>query len=397
MDNTVRKIKQQDCTGCKACGMICPVGAIIFERNREGFEYPSINMDKCIQCGKCLTVCSVIKDLDEEKTRIQPRIYAARNRNKSILKSSSSGGIFTAFADDVLVEGGIVYGVCFDEKFSVVYKRGTCSEDIRAMRGSKYVDAYIDMNVLRSFVEDIKSDKRVLFTGTPCQIQGMKKMCKQMGLPTENVIWIDFFVCSGKVSSYLWDKEKQEYMNQGKLEEISFRNKKGGWKNFKMHRTIDGISYDDDFLLHRWSKFLNNFAARRPPCGMCKYGGSSDISLGDMWYSITIPKSWKDNQGISIVRINTPVGAKRLSRIMEQLEMVEIIEPIIKNVKYEIYGTDEENKRRKNFWDVYYNEGWKKLCDMYAKITWKEKLLFGIVRPLLIKTGLLDVIKRKDT
>lgn len=394
MDNTIMKVQNQECVGCKACEMVCPVSAVIFKRDREGFEYPAIDTDRCIRCGKCLAACPS----DKELTKIQNKIYVARNKNKDVLKSSSSGGIFTALANDVIANGGSVYGVCFDKAFNVVYVRGTNMDDVCRMRGSKYVDAYIGTDTLKNFIEDVKSKKEVLFSGTPCQIHGIKEMCAQMGLSTENVILVDFYICSGKVSSYLWNKEKQVYSAQGRLEDVSFRSKHNGWKNFGMHRKIDGVMFYDDFLVHRWSKFLDHSVSRRKTCKTCKYGGGvakSDISLGDMWYSIPVPEKWKDNKGISIVSANTAVGLECLNHIINQLEIQEVTEPFTINNRTTAYDAEEENRNRTAFWDVYYNQGWDALCDTYAKIKLKEKLLYGVIRPLLIKTGLLDLIRNR--
>lgn len=397
MDKTVMAVKDRDCVGCKACGMLCPVGAITYERNREGFEYPIIDANKCIQCGKCLAGCMADKKPDKGNSGRGRKLYAARNKDKVILKSSSSGGIFSALANDIIFEGGCVYGVCFDKEFRVVYKRGTSIEDIESMRGSKYVEAYVSMDILEGFVEDVKGKRNILFSGTPCQILGMKKMCRQMGLSTENVTWVDFFVCSGKVSSYLWEEEKQGYLKKGQLEQVSFRSKRKGWKNYEMHWKAGGKSYDYDSLTYRWNKFFGNSVARRKTCKACEYQGrgGADISLGDFWYSAPLPKEWRDNQEISVVGVNTDSGRKYFERIQGQLEVREVTDLIKEHYKYSDYDEEEEDTKRKTFWDIYEKRGYDALCEQYAKITWKERILYGMIRPVLIKIGLLDVMRKK--
>lgn len=378
---------QKNCIGCKACKVICPVGAIIIKRDQEGFEYPHVLMDKCIKCGKCIQFCPVKEKADESV--VTGKVFAARCKNFDILMKSSSGGIFSVLANDIINQNGVVYGVAFDEAFQVVYIRGEKDADIDRMRGSKYVDSFISEEIVGKFEKDVKDKRKVLFSGTSCQIAGMRAICKAKNLNDENVIFVDFYQCAGVVSSLLWKEECKGYAQKGVIEEISFRSKKNGWQTYQVHQRISGKSYDTDFLVHRWSKLLGNAACRRKTCIDCKYScgrSGSDISIGDFWERDKAPKKYKDNKGLSAVKINTDKGNILFMSIQKGIDC-ERVELSNHFTQREMSAEDE--MARNEFWKTYYEQGYEVICNKYARITWKEKILFGVIRQALVKLGIL--------
>lgn len=372
------------CIGCKTCKVICPANAIKIIRDEEGFEYPLVLEDKCIKCEKCLKFCPTLHKSKNIDSGVKS-VLAVRNKNQKVLMQSSSGGIFSVLASYVIKKNGIVYGVAFDEAFQVVYIRGDKDSDIVRMRGSKYVDAYISEEVIKEFENDVKSNRRVLFSGTSCQIAGMKEICRAKDLNDENVIYVDFYICSGKVSSLLWRDECKSYRKKGRIEEISFRSKKNGWKTYQMYQRIDGKLYYKDFLLTRWSKILGNDSCIRSSCINCKYScgrSGADISMGDLWKCKEIPRSWNDNKGISIIKINTDRGADLFASNKSKMEYQKI----------EFFYEEKlcnDTKKRKEFWKIYHEFGYEVVCDKYARITLKDKLLLGVVRHALVKLKII--------
>lgn len=385
----INQIDRNDCVGCKVCAIVCPVQAIEFVADKEGFEYPKVDEEKCIHCKKCLAVCPT----NEKKDVPVGKLYAARNQDEEILMKSSSGGVFYALANEMISQSGIVYGVIFDENQKVVYARTEQIDGVQKMCSSKYVDAYISIDLLHQLLEDVKKNRNILFSGTSCQIAGAKKMCEIYGLNTEKVVWIDFFVCSGKVSSLLWEKEKEMLIKGNKLSKVSFRDKVRGWENFSFTVETDKSRYSKDFLVSRWSKYLGNPLCTRKSCIACGYecgACSSDISVGDFWYSQSaVPGEWRDNRGISIVKTNTQNGAM----FFEKLPGIDVKE--IPSVERPDKHSDKRDlKERENFWNLFYAETYQEFCRQYSHIGIKEKVLFGIVRPILIKTKLINILRK---
>ena len=380
-------VKENECVGCKACALICPANAICMKKNEEGFEYPVVSEKLCIRCGKCTVFCPALQKLETGKS-ISNNIYAARSMDQDILLKSSSGGIFGVLAAYCIGQKGVVYGVAFSEDFHVEYTRGETYTDVCRMRGSKYVDAFISEDLIKVFLNDVSSRKKILFSATSCQSAGMKALCRERGIDDHNVAWVDFYKCSGKVSPFLWEEQCKLYRKKGMLQEVSFRDKTNGWKTFSMYQRISGKCYHTDFLLSGWNKFLGGNFSRRKPCLDCRYSGGksgADISIGDFWNRVSLPKKWKDNKGLSIVQINTDKGAEWFHDVLDDLDCMEM--QFSDNLKiHNECLVDFEG--RKKFWDVFHKQGYDELCSQYAKITWKERILFGKIRPLLVKMGI---------
>ena len=186
------------CCGCSACMSVCPKKAISMQPDKEGFLYPSIDEAKCIQCGLCERVCFYSDDT--KKTA-----YAARVRDMSVRMDSQSGGMFFAMAKYCIAEGGVVYGCGMDGTWRAVHKRAVTLEDCMAFRGSKYVQS--DMgNCYALVLKDLNDGRKVLFSGTPCQCEGLLRMLN--GRYRDNLIVVDI-ICYGVPSPMLW----QEYIN----------------------------------------------------------------------------------------------------------------------------------------------------------------------------------------
>ena len=319
------EIKLKDnlhCTGCSACCDICPVNAITMQSNFEGFLYPNINENICIKCGKCMKICN--KTNDKEILAKPIEIYAAVNKNRERLLKSSSGGVFSIIAEYVLSQNGMVAGCIFDENLTARHIVTDKPDLINKMRGSKYVQSDIS-HVYREIALLLKEDKKILFTGTPCQVAGLKAY---LGDIQENLITIDL-VCHGVPSPGLLKKHIKWRQNKlkRKITGLSFRNKsrinKGTYYLMKVcceDKTKYMYSWQDPYF----QAFLKGQDLRES-CYRCPYAKierTGDITLADYWSAPDLYPSLNCKSGVSLMLINTVNGQKILSFVKNKLHLM---------------------------------------------------------------------------
>ena len=295
------------CSGCAACANICPVNAISMQPDKEGFLYPEIDFEKCINCGKCRNICPVANKYKD--TEQIPKVYAAVNNNEETRLNSSSGGLFTAFAEKVIEDGGVVFGAGFGEHLKVVHKMCADKKGLSELCGSKYAQSEIG-NTYRKAKEQLEDGKKVLFVGTPCQIGGL---LAYLGKPYENLITIDF-ICHGVPSPKVWEKfvtsKESEYAS--KAVSASFREKKDGWKPYYM--SIKFKNADEYSCVIPRDPYLRGFVSDlylRPACELCSFKlthRKSDITLADFWGIEKTDSAFNDNKGVSLVMIHSEKG-----------------------------------------------------------------------------------------
>lgn len=281
----------KDCCGCEACVSVCKSNAITMREDTYGFMYPYISQEKCIDCGACLKKCDFKKLVSDGISMHYPiKAYAAFHNDEQTLKSSTSGGVFSAFAEYVLNNGGCVYGCVMDDDFNVSIVKGETTEDIIPMRGSKYLQGAVN-SIYKDIKQQLCNKRLVLFTGTPCQVAGLKSYLGKTDYAS--LITIDI-ICHGvsSVKSFqLYVSFLKEYKDI-KIKKYHFRSKWKGWglktsaieqfveKNGKVEkRTI--LSRDDFFK----SNYLS-WNTIRPSCSSCKYATNlraGDFTMGDFW------------------------------------------------------------------------------------------------------------------
>ena len=203
-------IKIQDksqCCGCEACRNICPKQCILMQEDKEGFLYPEVNLADCIDCGLCEIACPV---LHPAKERIPVAVCAAKHYDDNIRLASSSGGVFTFIAEQVIDEGGVVFGARFNDQWEVIHDYVETKEKLSCFRGSKYVQSRIG-DTYKQVLHFLQSGRKVLFTGTSCQIVGLKLFLRK---EYDNLLTVDV-ICHGVPSPKVWKKylnEKQKRM-----------------------------------------------------------------------------------------------------------------------------------------------------------------------------------------
>lgn len=320
--------EKKDCCGCGACVQRCPKSCISMLEDNEGFLYPEVDKEMCIDCGLCEKVCPVINQSKERQPLV---VYAAKHKDEQIRLASSSGGAFTAIAEPVIEEGGVVFGAKFDKDWSVIHDYTETKEGLAAFWGSKYVQSRIGESY-KNAEAFLKTGRKVLFSGTPCQIAGLKRfLCKEY----DNLLTVDF-ICHGVPSPGVWReylKEETARLCGGKnsvlshpkdnlgdvrIENISFRDKRLGWKKFSFALTLsvpDGHGAKNTVLLSEplnKNIFLRGFLADlylRPSCHACpakKFKSGSDVTIGDFWGVQNLIPEIDDDKGISLVMVNNP-------------------------------------------------------------------------------------------
>ena len=310
------------CTGCGACAGVCPKHCIHMEADAEGFLYPRIDTDACIGCGLCERTCPASAEKTADSLK---QAYAAYHRNQDIRQSSSSGGVFTAIAQYVIQQNGIVFGARLDETMGVIHGYADTVEGLSAFRGSKYVQSEIG-DAYRQAKEFLKQGRLVLFSGTPCQIGGLRSY---LGKPYGNLICQDI-ICHGVPAPLAWKKylEDQQRIFDGKPVAASFRDKTHGWSNFSISiRFSNGKNYlrpmkQDSFM----KAFLMNFCLR-DSCYQCAFkqeARQADITLADFWGINWVAPQMNDDRGTSLVLIHSEQGENLFVAVREELEWMPV-------------------------------------------------------------------------
>lgn len=307
---------KQDCCGCSACAQRCPKQCIAMAEDEEGFLYPKVDISKCIDCHLCENVCPVINQ-DEPRTPLN--VYAAKNQNDQIRLDSSSGGIFTILAEQVINAGGVVFGACWDEEWNVKHDYAECLDNLSKFRSSKYLQSIIGDNYLKA-EQFLKSGRTVLFTGTPCQIAGLKHFLRK---DYDNLLAVEV-ICHSVPSSGIWQRYLEERLqtlrwSKSDIKHISFRNKKTGWKGYSF--VIENKNGNVFSELGSKNAFMRGFLAdlyTRPSCQACpakRLKSGSDITLGDFWGIDSLMPEIDDDKGVSAIIVNTEKGIKALHSV----------------------------------------------------------------------------------
>ncbi len=309
------KIKNKEkCCGCHACVNICPQKAIRMQEDEKGFKYPVVDKEKCIECRLCEKVCPMLKNTINN---YEKKVYAAMNKNKNERINSSSGGIFSLLAKEILNRKGIVFGAAFDKDFNVNHVYIDDIKDINKLQGSKYVQSNIN-DSYKKVKEYLNKDKFVLFTGTSCQIEGLKSylMKDYEKLYTQDII------CHGVPSPKVWQKylEYQKKLNKENIKSISFRNKDHGWNLYQTKILFDTKTYSNEHSKDLFMQaFLKN-SCLRESCYNCHFKNNyrnSDITLADFWGIKKFHPNMNDDKGTSAIIINSQKGEELFNVIKD--------------------------------------------------------------------------------
>lgn len=376
---------KQSCSGCSACVQACPKQCISFEEDEQGFRYPSVNNELCVNCGLCEKVCPCI---NENEQTIPLDIYAAKNPDEEIRKDSSSGGIFTMLAESIIDEGGVVFGARFNEKWNVVHDYTETKEGLAAFRGSKYVQSVIG-DTYKQVRDFLKADRKVLFSGTPCQIAGLRLFLRK---DYDNLYTVDF-ICHGVPSPgvfrwYLQEKinnyaarqssEKIQFCSSPihsipkgdvllpegvSIEGIRFRDKREGWKKYSFVLLLAEASAEGKKNTVLFSSnvcentFLKGFCSDlylRPSCHKCPsrdFKSGSDIIIADFWGQEYMFPEFDNDTGVSSVIVKTEKGRQLLSILKNPIIERKNIDQVLLYNPSLVFSKPTPSQSRK-FWNM---------------------------------------------
>lgn len=348
---------KHDCCGCTACASICGHHALEMVADAEGFLYPKCDLIKCTNCHLCERVCPIIsRDSDNASDRQPLQVLALHNADEKIWQSSSSGGVFAAIAKRCIDRDGIVYGAEYDDNFVVVHRGESTHEGVLKFRGSKYVQSNL-CGVYGEIREQLRAGKEVVFSGVPCQVEGLKNFLMK---PYDNLTTLDI-LCHG-VPSPLVFADYIRFIRKYtafKLDRLFMKDKTFGWgyQNLRLYYR-GGISEFNTSVSNLWNKIFYDHIANRPSCHKCKFKNfhrAGDLTLGDFWKIEKSHPDFTSAKGISLLLINTPQGGKIWNEIQSEFKYVEsnpaeCLQPAL-------YHSYPEPSDRTSFWEEYMNHG----------------------------------------
>ena len=337
-----------DCCGCTACMAICPKRCISMKTDNEGFRYPFVDTIACINCGLCERVCPIINN---KEILNAPQIYGVINKDVSILNESTSGGAFWGLVDYALSENGEVYGVAYDNDFHVHHMREDSLDGCKKFHGAKYVESTIDDNLFANIKADLEAGLNVLFSGTPCQIAGLKGYLRK---EYNNLLTCDL-VCSSVPSSMIYSDFLEFVSQKKRIKNINMRWKGKGWL-----RTRPQYLYDDGSIetgtgyAQLWHTIAFSHLISRPSCHSCRYSNfnrQGDFTIGDFWGFEKFYSEVDYNDGVSLLMVNTEKGKVVFNDIKQRFI---VIESDIDHCRQpRLISPVKSNSRRSEFWNDY--------------------------------------------
>lgn len=355
---------KHNCCGCTACYNACPVNAITMTADEEEFLYPKVNKEKCIGCNKCINVCNYkfhqynngyINTAKNDST-VYPIVYAAKHKDFDIRINSRSGGVFTALSDNILIKKGVVYGCVLTDDFKAIHSKATSPQDRDKMRGSKYIQSSLN-NIFKDVYIELEKNIPVLFSGTSCQIDGLKSFLSK---EYDNLLCVDI-VCHGVPSPKIWNEylKWQEQRNNAKCTGIDFRNKiDHGWKahieTLTMNKNDNSVIKIDSEI---FKSLFYSHNVLRPSCYHCPYKSTihpGDITIADYWGIDKAAPGFNDDKGVSLILINNEKGKKIFESVLDNLDYQNckiedsmqppLIKPFPKPIERDMFWKDFENK-----------------------------------------------------
>jgi len=384
-------VDRKECTGCSACFSVCPENCIAMEVDNDGFHYPEVNHDKCTKCSLCIKICPVINAPVIDNI---PKAYACISNDEELRMQSSSGGIFAAMANEILDRKGIVFGAAFDENFNVTHQFVDSHHELEKFKGSKYVQSQINTSYIKtkSFLDQ---GRLVLFSGTPCQIAGLKAYLQK---DHENLFCVDI-ICHGVPSPKVWNKyiKYRSDSASSSPQRISFRRKDHGWKRYSV-----------SFIFKNETEYLNNLCddiymraflkniSLRPSCYSCKIKTihrQSDITLADFWGISNIFPDMDDDKGTSLVFVNNQKGNSIFNVIKDKIKYREV--DINEAIKYNSAAVKSvaPHPARTEFFRNLDHLSFDKLVYKYCSDPISTRIK-NYIKIFLRKAGLLNITKK---
>ena len=377
--------KPELCTGCGACASACPKGCITMEADAEGFLQPHVDAETCINCGKCTKICPILSQSGQIAGNTVA--YAAVHNDAQVRNSSTSGGVFSLLCDWVLAENGIVFGAAYDDDFMVAHGAVEDAGELPGLRGAKYAQSRLG-NTYAQVRDQLEKGRYVLFSGTPCQVGGLRSY---LGKEYENLVLVDL-ICHGVPSPAVWrhyieHRSRKDAAGQRPVA-VNLRSKETGWAGYSVRFDYaDGRKYaarnsQDPYI----RGFVQNLYLR-PSCYQCHFKGAeraSDFTLGDYWGVWDQLPECHDDKGTSLILVHT----EKAHRILEamsckmQYRQVDLSKALEGNPSALVSSSHTE--KREDFLKRYQEEDFDRLVDRLCPkpAPQKTSLVRRVVRKL---------------
>lgn len=383
----------RNCTGCRACEQICPRHCISMRPDPDGFLYPHIDTDRCVKCGLCEKYCPIHDSV--KRNGEKPDVFAVWLKDAEKLRKSSSGGAFTALAEKTIRSGGAVFGSAFDPDMAARHICVRKEEDLSSLKGSKYVQSDTG-NTFTQAKMLLEQNIPVLYSGTPCQISGLKHFLNR---DYENLMTVDL-VCHGVPSPLFFRKyiRWKERKMHGKSVSFSFRDKSdAGWglvasASFQNQGKIKAerfTPYQDPY----YSFFLDGLIYREC-CYRCPYAlprREGDFTAGDFWGIEHFYPEIPIESGVSLLMANTGKARRTLPELKESLHMHSATLEQAAAGNQQLRCPREYDSRRSIILEAARTENFEQTVSVWKKYYWKKILYAGLKRK--VPNGLKKAIK----
>lgn len=314
----IQLASKHDCTACAACVSVCPKRCISMHEDKEGFLQPRIDASVCIECHKCEKVCPILNQ-ETIPSDFETQAYAVINKDDEVRAQSSSGGVFFPLAKWVIEQGGVVFGARWNDKWEVLHDYAEDLDGVKAFMRSKYVQSIVG-DTLRQAKQFLDAGRWVLYSGTPCQLGGLRAY---LGKEYERLIQVDL-ICHGVPSPGVWRSYLKEYFGKEKIVDINFRDKRDGWNSNECtifikteNKVVQSKLLENDFFRgFRKDIYLRNSCYQ---CNFRNYHRNSDLTIADFWGVDKKNPSMYDNKGTSIVFIHTAKADRCFKDLSSQL------------------------------------------------------------------------------
>lgn len=385
-----------DCCGCTACAGICPVNCIVMYEDNEGFCYPNLKLEDCVNCGACEKVCPILNVKKEEP--FEQEGYIVQNRDQKVLRESTAGGAFTAIEKYVLNEKGVIFGVELSDNLKAQHIYIESEDELYRFRNSKYVQSVLSPggDTHRQVKTFLEKGRYVCFSGTPCQVEGLKNYLKK---DYSNLLTVDV-VCRAVPSPMIFRKyvEYQEKKLSDKIQSVRFRDKHYGYK----YSTMNVITNRNQGNYHKgvesdpWLRAFFSNICDRPSCHECHFRKRyrvSDFTIWDCFHAGRYSKELDNDKGATRMLVHTAKGREVFHSICVDFKFIKVEPEKIIDGAYEMKESVQPNEQREVFFADANKMAGTELFEKYFPETFRVKME-RIVRMACYKLGIYSVAKK---
>lgn len=376
---------EDTCTGCGACVSSCPKQALYLSYNKEGFYVPHLKEELCVNCKLCEKSCHVLNSEAPSKPSLNYKAFMIKAKDNTIVRRSSSGGAFSLLANQILSEGGVVYGARynFEEERLEHSSSDKCTMD--ELRKSKYIESYMG-DTFKTVREQLLSGKKVLFCGTPCQVEGLNYFLTTKKTDKSNLLLVRF-ICHGVPSNQFFTEYKhyEELKHKSKMISFDFRPKTNGWHSSDWKMSFaNGKEENGPYYYYYYYYFqLSNIL--RSSCYSCKriMTEISDITIGDFWGINKFRPSNHDQEGISVFIAHNEKALRYLNNIKSVSTVEEIPLSAINYIYREANDRTKIYNEQKKIMQRVVNEGYMTMAKHSLNFEIKKRKAKDKVRRII--------------